>query len=195
MGIPLRDIIASGIRVPKVATPGIPTPPKRNAPRGTGKVARAKRERCAKWVEAMRDDVRGMARGDHVFSVWIPLKVQTEGKAKGHWRSRYCRKVNQQRLVAQYITPNLIPALPVTVEFTRYGRLLDTDNLVSAFGHVRDAIAKIYGVGDGPNDPIVWAEPRQEYRREMGDHIHVTIRPIRTAAPAAAREDGHGLHV
>ena len=96
------------------------------------------------------------------MTITIPIKVQTEGNANEHWRLRHARAVTQRLVTRAVLGGRKLPPLPVRVTFTRIGkRLMDTDNLVGSFKHVRDEVAALYGVGDGPNDPIEWAEPKQ----------------------------------
>ena len=143
-----------------------PDKPQR-AKRGTGKVGKRKAE-----IAKLRQQADF---GPGYCDVVIPIRVQTESNTSGHWRRKNTRAAFQSGAVNLFLRkPGMLPPLPVVVQFTRYGvGTMDTDNLVSAFKHVRDAVASLYGCGDSPKDPITWAEPKQEVAGEYAIRIRI----------------------
>jgi hypothetical protein len=134
---------------------GIAAPDKpERKPRGQGRVGKAKQRVMATYSQSC---------GPGFYDVIIPLRVVTETNHDRHWRQRQKRADLQREAVRVFVRPHLLPPLPVVVTFTRYGlQLLDCDNLVSAFKHVRDEVAALYEVDDAPGGPITWATPAQE---------------------------------
>lgn len=181
MNVPL-DIRRRLTSTQPAESPLAPIPTKKaRAKRGTGVVSKRKQRSVELYAN--------VERGDGRLSAVIPLKVETETNFHQHWRIKQ-KRVHQQFAAVQYMIPrHYLPTLPVAVSFVRYGvKSLDTDNLVSAFKHVRDCIAGMYGCGDGPNDPITWNEPTQECVGEYA--IRVTIDSTAPAPAAAAGEVG-----
>lgn len=96
-----------------------------------------------------------------IFLVDIDLK--SEANLSEHWTKRKKRRDLQSLLLRkEFEASKLIFPLPLHVILTRISpRKLDTDNLVSAFKHIRDEIADILvpgkrkGRADDTND-IRW---------------------------------------
>jgi hypothetical protein len=83
----------------------------------------------------------------------LPIKTVSEANEREHWRTKHKRKTEQQAIVEcewLRLLGKLRIQLPCMVKLTRIGpNALDDDNLVGAFKHVRDQIARILGVDDG----------------------------------------------
>lgn len=102
-------------------------------------------------------------------NAWL-LAVPIVTKSEANQRSRIAQwrrgKDNRERL-AKYLHCLAIPmgkAVPSVVRFTRIGRkLLDDDNLAGAMKHLRDEVAKYFGVDDGPKGPIRWEYSQREW--------------------------------
>lgn len=102
------------------------------------------------------------------------IRTVSEANTRGHWSGRYSRGKGQKRAVLALcqtrfgVTP---PGPPLVVKLTRIApRLLDDDNLRSAFKAIRDAIAFWLEVDDG--DPrVAWA-----YDQKKGEPKAYAIR-------------------
>lgn len=110
------------------------------------------------------------------IKVTIPIHTVNELNAHEFWRERHKRAKRQHAAVAMLINPRCaaLPALPVIVKLTRVApRLMDEgDGLPASMKFVRDAVAKLYGVGDSPRDPIKW-EYAQRKSKEYAVEIHI----------------------
>lgn len=96
--------------------------------------------------------------GDHSeVRLTTPLQLVSEANQREHWATRYNRKVGQQGFML-----NVLPlagrllkgACVKLIKLERYGRRMDSDNLVGSFKHVQDAIAAWLGADDGD---LEWA--------------------------------------
>jgi hypothetical protein len=102
---------------------------------------------------------RGMAndakRAD--VSAWLPINVVSEANAHTHWRHRQRRAKWQRGVVVLHVGRVLRgTGKPKRVVLTRYSaRELDSDNLASAFKHVRDEIADLCGFNDR-DESVEW---------------------------------------
>jgi hypothetical protein len=97
--------------------------------------------------------------------ITFPIKTISEANSRGHWSVRHKRNVRQQRdFTLLWRSSKTKVELPATVIFTRYSvQTMDSDGLVSAFKHVRDALAREIGIDDGSS------LLRFEYRQERID--------------------------
>jgi hypothetical protein len=96
------------------------------------------------------------------FGVVVSIELPSLANQRIHPLARH-RQAKRQRNAIAAVLPNNLPALPVIVTLTRIGiRKLDSDNLAISFKHVRDEIAKAYGVDDG-SDQYEW-----RYAQEKG---------------------------
>lgn len=94
----------------------------------------------------------------------------SEANRRDHWFVKRRRQKEQQEAThAALITlgadirARLIDSPTITVRFVRIGgKRLDSDNLVSGFKAIRDALAKWLRVDDG-SDRLKWEWPVQEY--------------------------------
>ena len=98
---------------------------------------------------------------------------------KEYWRATAARLKQQREDVKKaYHDRQLTLGLPCIVEFTRISpRLLDDDNLVSAFKSIRDAVAECLtgrGKGRGDRDPRL----KFRYEQEKGSVKSIRIRFI-----------------
>lgn len=99
--------------------------------------------------------------------VFVPGYVlPSRANERLHWRSA-ATLTARQRDLGRRMGQAMIGCgltLPTTITLTRKGaRLLDDDNLASAFKHVRDGIADACGVDDSKRGPITWV-----YTQETG---------------------------
>jgi hypothetical protein len=118
------------------------------------------------------------------------VRVESEANAHAHWRTRQRRARAQHdlvRLALARLDPATFRAAPrLRVTFTRVmgprGRGFDSDNLVGAFKHVRDAVAAWLGRDDG--DPwFDWVvSPEQVRGHEYGVRIGFDPLASRSAA-------------
>lgn len=110
------------------------------------------------------------------------LKVQSELNRREHWAAVHKRKCLQQVLVRHSLgmlgrecRERLRAAPAVTVRFTRVGgRKMDTDNLVSSFKHIRDAVAGWLEKGDQPGSGVEWLMPPGQEPGEAGVRIELS---------------------
>lgn len=116
----------------------------------------------------------------------VPVRTVSEANAHEHWRRRQKRALQQRLAVWAYwkAVPRTVE-LPVVVRLTRVApRAMDSDNAVGALKHVRDEIAELLGVDDGPQEKrVTWEYPPQEKgaRNEYAVIIEVEPRPANTA--------------
>lgn len=94
---------------------------------------------------------------------FLPIKTVTGLNAREHWRARH-RRVQAERWAARMvIKPHTVPC---TVRMTRLSSALcDDDNLQGACKAIRDEIAKLCGVDDGPTGPIKWEYAQEKCKR------------------------------
>ena len=86
----------------------------------------------------------------------IPMRLPSAANLREHPMVRHRRVKGQRQIVATFLGGRPKPALPVTVTLTRVApRMLDDDNLQSAFKGVRDEIARYLGFADN-NPGIRW---------------------------------------
>ena len=102
--------------------------------------------------------------------VTIPgLRVESETNNREHHMKRYRRSKTQKELTRAYLAllgrgvRDRLRASPrVVVRFVRVGgRKMDSDNLVAALKHCRDALADWLQIDDG-SDWYDWRWPTQE---------------------------------
>jgi hypothetical protein len=90
----------------------------------------------------------------------IPMDLPSLANQRLHWHVCKRQKARQRRLTGLYLRSALgggTHSPPRVVTLTRVGkRLLDDDNLASAFKSVRDEVAAFFGVSDAPGGPICW---------------------------------------
>ena len=98
----------------------------------------------------------------------IPIKTISEANCVEHWTKKRKRHLLQKRWInAAFMSENMIFPEKLNIRMIRIStRFLDDDNLVSAFKHIRDAIAGCLrpekAAGQADNDPkLIW-ECRQE---------------------------------
>jgi hypothetical protein len=106
-----------------------------------------------------------------MIDVTIPGPVPSAANLREYWAARHRRTAAQREAVLWMLKPHGKPPgddSELVVTFTRYGRMLDGDNLQGALKAHRDGVADWLGRND--------ADPRIEWRyRQM------------SARPAAAR--------
>lgn len=102
--------------------------------------------------------------------VTIPdIVLKAPGNRREHWRAVAGRAREHKELtrlallmLGKDTRAELGAAARLAVRFVRTGgRKMDSDNLVGALKHVRDAIADVFGRDDG-DDWFAWGWPAQE---------------------------------
>ena len=104
----------------------------------------------------------------------IPVRTVSESNIHAHWTKRAARAA-MQRETSYLVTKthkHISSRPPATVLLVRVGRnLLDSDNLQGSLKAVRDGIAQVWGCGDAPSGPIVWA-----YDQMIGHEYGVLVK-------------------
>lgn len=92
-----------------------------------------------------------------------------------HWIKRHKRTRVQQQATAAALADSgfdpealLQPGRVVTLIRIARGVLDEGDNLASSLKHVRDAVARWFGVDDGPKGPFKWAYAQEHTRSPLG---------------------------
>lgn len=102
------------------------------------------------------------------------LETKPETNRRVGWRADHERRKQQHKTVAMAIRGIDEMGVPAVVTLTRLApRELDDDNWVSAAKAVRDAVARAFGVDDGPKGPIRWVYGQRK-RRIPGVEILLT---------------------
>lgn len=96
-------------------------------------------------------------------SYLIPIKTVAGLNAREHWRKRAARVKAERAAVAQIIKPFWTPCIVRMVRLS--SALCDDDNLQGACKAIRDEIARICGVDDGPTGPITWVYAQEKCKR------------------------------
>jgi hypothetical protein len=109
-----------------------------------------------------------------------PIKTISEANCRDHWAVKSRRRKSQQAEVDAMLLNALRGrkiALPCVVKLTRVApKVLDTDNLASAFKATRDGIARRLGIDDG--DPRIKFEYDQI---AVGRHEYNIVVEIRSS--------------
>ena len=93
----------------------------------------------------------------------LPIKTVTGLNAREHFRVRAKRVRAERAAVALIVKPFWTPCIVRMVRLS--SSLCDDDNLQGAMKAVRDEIAKINGVDDGPAGPITWVYAQEKCKR------------------------------
>lgn len=96
-------------------------------------------------------------------SYLIPIKTVTGLNAREHWRVRAKRVKAERAATALIVKPFVTPCIVRLVRLSP--SLCDYDNLQGAMKAVRDEIARINGVDDGPTGPITWVYAQEKCKR------------------------------
>ena len=96
-------------------------------------------------------------------SYLIPIKTVTGLNARENWRVRHKRVKAERAATALIVRPFWTPCIVRLVRLSP--ALCDDDNLQGAMKAVRDEIAKINGVDDGPTGPITWVYAQEKCKR------------------------------
>ena len=111
------------------------------------------------------------------YSIFIPLKVDSEQNKKEHWAVSNKRHQLQKLVVKQYLSTQSKITLPCTIILTRIApRKMDTDNMIFGFKFIKDAVAEWIhpglATGRADDDPnITWL-----YDQEKGKPKQYAIR-------------------
>ena len=119
-------------------------------------------------------------RKKHVL--FLKLYLRSEANLHDHWTKARKRRLFQQNMVAQqwYIEGVDIKP-PVVVTLTRMApRVLDDDNLVTAFKSIRDRVASLIIPGKKPGRAdnckgIIWDYSQEKNKQYM---VKITIDPL-----------------
>lgn len=106
------------------------------------------------------------------MTITIPLKLPSLANSRMHWRAMMRVKQGQKEIVGFYLRESGVPPkLPAVITLTRIGkRILDDDNLASAFKAARDSVAAWVGVDDG-SKLYTW-----RYEQRQGKEYAIEIR-------------------
>lgn len=96
-------------------------------------------------------------------SYLIPIKTVTGLNAREHFRVRAKRVKAERAATALIVRPFFTPCIVRMVRLSP--ALCDDDNLQGAMKAVRDEIARINGVDDGPTGPITWVYAQEKCKR------------------------------
>lgn len=108
-----------------------------------------------------------------MLTIAIEMRLESVANLSDGWRARKHRNDSQRQQVLINMCASHLrgTSVPSVVLLTRVGkRLLDTDNLASAFKAIRDEVAAFYEVDDGPEGPIEWRYDQRQgpYAIEIG---------------------------
>ena len=88
------------------------------------------------------------------------LRLVSRANSRRHWRTVHADDKRTRAAVHALLSSSLSPwehVVPREIIIDRHGpRLLDDDNLAGSGKAVRDAIARFFGVDDGPRGPMRW---------------------------------------
>ena len=93
----------------------------------------------------------------------IPIKTVTGLNAREHHMVRARRVKAEKHATALIVRPFPTPCIVRMVRLSSV--LCDDDNLQGACKAIRDEIAKLCGVDDGPRGPITWAYAQEKCKR------------------------------
>lgn len=96
-------------------------------------------------------------------SYLIPIKTVSALNSREHWRKRAARVKAERAATALIVKPFWTPCIVRMVRLSP--ALCDDDNLQGAMKAVRDEVAKICGVDDGPTGPITWHYAQEKCKR------------------------------
>lgn len=96
-------------------------------------------------------------------SYLIPIKTVTGLNAREHWTARHRRVSKEKEATARIVKPFPVPCIVRMIRLSE--RLCDDDNLQGACKAIRDQIAKLCGVDDGPSGPIKWVYAQEKCKR------------------------------
>lgn len=112
--------------------------------------------------------------GSRAYAHIKGLRLTYTLNSREHWSVK-AREVDYQRAAVRHAFEGVaLPSEPTRVLIVREGPvLLDSDNAVAACKAVRDEIAALLGVDDGPTGPVTWAV-EQLRERAYGVRIEIT---------------------
>lgn len=105
-----------------------------------------------------------------IQTVRVDIRLISSANISEHWTAKSRRVIGQKRSVCyclRVIDPK--PSFPVTVTLTRIApRLLDYDNLVASFKHVRDEVCDYLLPGMAPGRADACKEIAIQYDQRTG---------------------------
>jgi hypothetical protein len=93
----------------------------------------------------------------------LPIKTVTGLNAREHWRKRAARVKAERHTTAHIVKPFPVPCIVRLIRLSP--AMCDDDNLQGACKAIRDEIAKVCGVDDGPQGPITWVYAQEKCKR------------------------------
>jgi hypothetical protein len=111
------------------------------------------------------------------FGQFVPVPIYSEANTREHWRTKAARVASQRGSVAYFLSELNGRPKPVWILLARYSaRTLDSDNLATAFKHVRDEIAALLKFDD--RDPSVeWRYEQAKDTTRNGFTVDIEFPP------------------
>lgn len=109
----------------------------------------------------------------------VPLKIISEANSTEHWTKKHARHKSQRMVIGlMWLQKQPEIPFPCVVKMTRISsRLLDDDNLVGAFKHVRDYVADCIiphkPIGRSDSDKRIKWEYAQEKGKPQGMRLEI----------------------
>ena len=114
------------------------------------------------------------SRPDGAFAHIKGLRLTYTLNSREHWSAKARVVEHQRAAVRQAFAGVALPTSPTRVLIVREGPvLLDSDNAAGACKAVRDEVAALLGVDDGPRGPVTWMV-EQLRERAYGVRIEIT---------------------
>lgn len=115
------------------------------------------------------------------FEITVPVLPKSLNESRyEHHMVRYRREGQEKFLVSSMLNTSKIPKppLPVKVTLVRCSSgVLDDDNATASMKHIRDVIAKWYGVDDGDPEKIQFIVTQEKVRRKsQGTKVRIETR-------------------
>lgn len=112
-----------------------------------------------------------------LFEWILPIKTISEANCSEHWAKKSKRHNAQKfRIWAHFKNEKPKINLPCKIKLTRYGkRMLDSDNLLSAFKWIRDEISAYIIPGLNPGKADDDTRIKWEYKQKIGKTYEVGI--------------------
>lgn len=114
-----------------------------------------------------------------VLTLRVPIRVISEANTHDHWSNKHRRKKKQRdAIVLMWRSEGVDVKLPIHITLTRISpRQLDSDNLVSAFKHVRDVISDLItpGLAPGRADDLEGLTFAYAQRKGRGYEIEIRL--------------------
>lgn len=115
-----------------------------------------------------------------IVSCAAPVKTKNSSNCREHWRLKAKRIQGERNITAMFCGQTLrgLRGLPiVSVTFTRHstGLLDEGDNLPNALKAVRDEVAALLGVDDGPKGGVRWLYAQTRIKRTERPSVLIAV--------------------